>query len=614
MPAQPAYITRNRHGTFYFRIVVPSPLRSALGFQREIRRSLKTDSQRLALRRARQFTARYEAVFDKVLSVIDRDDYQPTAEDLELFEAEIERAGEPGAWGAWASEPTEPTQSSESVLSDADWQEIDVQQRRSAIAKALTGSSVREIPESQRALADQLYERGISLPATRFRLLLPKLIDELALQHFHAPECAKKPPVPVHQPEPRSDAPTLYQLWEQHWRTQARLTKGKKVERTKDDEQGHACRLNILSGNKPINQLTLDDFNRIYLQILDIRASPGRKLPPPDSPAEMILANEGERRVKPATMDKLITRLSVLHSFAHSRGMTAVNPASVDKPVVDHSPAGTTPVEKAFSRSDLEAIFSGYLYTGLNIGSSKGVFPYQFWLPLLGLFTGGRLNELCQLDTEDVEQHTETGIWTITVIDDPKDRPVRKSLKNKSSRRILPIHSELIRMGFIEFVEQAQKEGREKLFSDGLSYDAKKGWGGRATHFFCRFPSASTKAEGYFHSLGIRKRDEDGRTDGKNFHSFRHTFTDLTREQGAEAYLVLPDLTGHSRAGEGMHARYGNGFSLERKQAVLENLPIPVDLSAISYADFEARLGEALKRSIDMHRAKFGLNQSELSA
>lgn len=70
MPAQPAYITRNRHGTFYFRIVVPLPLRSALGFQREIRRTLKTDSQRLALRRARQFAARYEAVFDKVLTMV----------------------------------------------------------------------------------------------------------------------------------------------------------------------------------------------------------------------------------------------------------------------------------------------------------------------------------------------------------------------------------------------------------------------------------------------------------------------------------------------------------------------------------------------------------------
>lgn len=97
MPAQPAYITRNRHGTFYFRIVVPSPLRSALGFQREIRRTLKTDSQRLALRRARQFAARYEAAFDKALRVLSND--ERTEEEILSAIDEIERAGKPQTWG-----------------------------------------------------------------------------------------------------------------------------------------------------------------------------------------------------------------------------------------------------------------------------------------------------------------------------------------------------------------------------------------------------------------------------------------------------------------------------------------------------------------------------------
>lgn len=106
MPAQPAYITLNRHGTFYFRIVVPLPVRTALGLQREIRSSLKTDSQRLAIRRARQYAARFDAVFDKVLSVIDHDDY--TEEELISLAEEVEQTGKADSWGAWASWPTEP--------------------------------------------------------------------------------------------------------------------------------------------------------------------------------------------------------------------------------------------------------------------------------------------------------------------------------------------------------------------------------------------------------------------------------------------------------------------------------------------------------------------------
>ena len=139
MPVQPAYITRNRHGTFYFRMVVPLPVRNVLGMRREIRRSLKTDSQRLALRRARQYVARFDAVFDKVLNVVDRNDYIPTDDDLRLLNEEIERADQTVAWGAWASEPVELAQPTKSTLSDDEWRELDERQRWDAIAALLNG-------------------------------------------------------------------------------------------------------------------------------------------------------------------------------------------------------------------------------------------------------------------------------------------------------------------------------------------------------------------------------------------------------------------------------------------------------------------------------------------
>lgn len=606
MPTQPAFLTQNRHGTYYFRIVIPKPLRAAFGLQREIRRTLKTDSARLALRRARQYAARFEAAFDKVLAVAEQDDYEPTDEDYELYLSEIEKAEAPGIWASHSADSQE-TQGFQPVLSDDEWREIEEEQRRHLIARALTGHGTRTIPTSMEKLAEQLYVRGRTLPLPQFKKLLPKLIERLALQPFESRDVSTVTSVVAHP-----DGPNLYELWTLHWETLARLAKGnKKSERTKEDEQGHACRLNILSGNKPVNRLTLEDFERIYMQIFDIRVSRGAKLPSPNSPRESILAKEGEPRIGAGTVEKLIIRLGALHSFAFRKGMTTISPDSPDKPSVNHSPAGGKAVEKAFSQTDLEAIFSGYLYTGNELDRSNAVFPYQFWLPVLGLFTGGRLNELCQLDTEDVSKTEPGGIWTISMMDDELDRPLPKSLKNQSSRRILPIHSELIRMGFLVFVEQAIKEGREKLFSDGLTYNPKKGWGSNATHFFCRFPSPSTPASGYFFKCGIRERDAEGKTDRKNFHSFRHTFTDLAREAGGEAYLVLPDLTGHSRGKEGQVAKYGKGFSQSKKQAVLESLVVPVDLSNITYPAFESRLGYKLKVSVERHRSVHTLNQTE---
>lgn len=609
MSAQPSYITLNRHRTYYFRIVIPLRLRAAFGLQREIRRSLKTDSLRLALRRARQYAARFEAAFDRVLVVAEQDDYEPTDEDYELYLSEIAKAETPGVWAS-DSIGTQKPQSTQSTLSDEEWHAIEQQQREHLITKALTGHSARTIPASMERLAEELRAQGSALPLPHFKKVLPELIERLALRPAQSASASAELDA-TSQP----DGPTLYKLWELHWETLAKLAKNnRKSERTKEDEQGHASRLNILSGNKPINRLTVEDFERIYSQIFDIRVSRGAKLPSPDSPIESILANEGEQRIGSKTVEKITIRLGALHSFAFRKGMTMIPPNSPDRPAINHHRAGEKSVEKAFSQSDLEAIFTGYLYEGTALNRSNDVFPYQFWLPLLGLFIGGRLNELCQLDTEDVSKTKAEGIWTISMMDDELDQPLPKSLKNQSSRRVLPIHSELIRMGFLTFVEQAIMEGREKLFSDGLTYNPKKGWGGKATQFFCRFPSPSTTASGYFFKCGIRERDADGKTDRKNFHSFRHTFTDLAREAGGEAYLVLPDLTGHSRGKEGQVAKYGNGFSQSKKQEVLESLTIPVDLSSITYEDFEARLGFKLKPSIGRHREAYNLNQSERPA
>ncbi len=587
---------------------MPKPLRQALGIQREIRRSLKTDSRRLALRRARQYVARYEIVFDKVLAVVDRDDYQPSEEDYELYLAELELAERSPDWSNSATPHTgEPA--FESALTDDEWEEHDHDLRRRLIAQTLTGRPHRMIPKAQEQLASMLFDKGLNLPLPYFRTVLPRLVENLALGPELIPMGAA--PSKLAEPKPQAAALSVYELWQLQWDTDARLNRGApKSQRTREDEQGHACRLSILSRGKPFNQLTLEDFEWIYQAIFELRMSRGSKLPPPDAPVDSIIAKDGERKISDKTGAKVMLRLSVLHEFAHRKGFTSIHPDTPERPKLNDDRPGAKPVEKAFSNADLNAIFTGYLYRGTELDRSKSVAPYQFWLPLLGLFTGGRLNELCQLNALDIAQTTD-GIWTIDIMDDEQDRPLPKSLKNRASRRILPIHSELVRMGFLDFVREAVEEGREKLFSDGLTYRDKKGWGSNATHFFCRFPSHSTTAAGYFFKQGIRVRDSKGDTDRKNFHSFRHTFADLARRAGVEAFLILPDIIGHSRAHEGTTAQYGNGFTQAQKREVLESLEIPVDLSGITYAGFRDRFSGQLASSRDRHRAKFGLNQSE---
>lgn len=601
MPAQPAYITQNRHGTFYFRIVVPLPVRTVLGLQREIRRSLKTDSQRIALRRARQYAARFDAVFDRVLSVIDRDDY--TEEALISLAEELEQAGKPDSWGAWASWPTEPAQPAKSALSDEDWRQLDEQQRWNAIAALLNGEASRGIQEHQQEIAQQLYDEGRALPFVVFRKRLPKVLLRLKPASSGRSSNAAARPTTANAPaQSEPSGPTIYELWELQREAEKRLNK-KKSPSAHVDEQGHARRLNILSGNRPFGSLSLEDINQLYLLTQQVKAVHGKKIPPPDSPIESVLAKPGDKLISGPTIEKMIVRLGAIHRFAYKRGYTTVDPARTEAPSVSSEVGRLAPEDKPFSTRELQAIFSGYLYKGTDSGSAELVFPYQFWLPLLALFTGGRLNELCQLESSDIRQEEETGIWFARIVTEGS-----KSLKNHHSRRFIPIHDELIRIGLLDFVRQAKNEGREKLFSDGLTYQPTKGWGGIATTFFTRIPSASTKYGGYFHTIGIRKRLADGKPDGKKFHAFRHTFVDLLRNTSDEALPLIPVFTGHAAKNKNQSDDYGSGFWLSKLHSALHSVTFPVDLSSITYAGFEQRLGHIMRPCIQAHRDKHGLN------
>ncbi|WP_235962785.1 site-specific integrase, partial [Jannaschia marina] len=76
------------------------------------------------------------------------------------------------------------------------------------------------------------------------------------------------------------------------------------------------------------------------------------------------------------------------------------------------------------------------------------------WGTLLAMFTGARLREVAQLVPSDIR--SEGGIWYIDINADGK----KKSLKSPAAKRRVPVHSELIRLGFVEWVEACGKQPR----------------------------------------------------------------------------------------------------------------------------------------------------------
>ena len=206
MKPVPSYLSLNRHGTYYFRIVVPAPIRALTHGKREIRRSLKTDSQRLALKRARQHAVRFESVFDRVLSMTAKDEYEPSEEDFELFEELLKK---PEA-GMWADTNDAPASSPEAQLSNS---QLEAQQRRREVERLLTGAYHRPLNHEQEPLARQLIELSRPYQPTELRAILPRLRDEIVLRKLS----------PEHTIRTSDDAPrcdptiadwTLYEVWQ----------------------------------------------------------------------------------------------------------------------------------------------------------------------------------------------------------------------------------------------------------------------------------------------------------------------------------------------------------------------------------------------------------------
>lgn len=165
-----------------------------------------------------------------------------------------------------------------------------------------------------------------------------------------------------------------------------------------------------------------------------------------------------------------------------------------------------------FDMVELAKIFSAPLYVGClndengyNKPGPNIIKRHRYWAPLLSLWTGMRMNEILQLERSDIQRAAD--FWYISVNDE-----ATKSLKTKNAFRNIPVHPELERLGFIEWV-LARPSGQ--LFPEAVAGTADKPSG----PFSKRFAN-------FLKSCGIWEPRR------KVFHSFRNNFNDALRTGG----------------------------------------------------------------------------------
>lgn len=183
------------------------------------------------------------------------------------------------------------------------------------------------------------------------------------------------------------------------------------------------------------------------------------------------------RGLAAATVQKHMNAIKALLGVAVERSLIKNNPASRIRP----PKAGRDEEDdrEPFSRGDLKKLFASSLYTGGGIPEG-GKGEASKWLPLLALFTGARVEELCQLRLDDFLE--EEGVPFLYI----RRKHAEQDTKNKGSIRRIPIHSELIRAGLLRYA-QALKGKREEWLFPLLVADVKGNRSGNWTKWFGRF-------------------------------------------------------------------------------------------------------------------------------
>ena len=298
-------------------------------------------------------------------------------------------------------------------------------------------------------------------------------------------------------------------------------------------DQNVALVRELIGENTAVANVDFDLCEEIRFKLAKVPAN-RTKLYKNTSINDMILraADEGRHLLSSRTQAQYLDTLKSILDLACKKKLLDSNPATSMKPVKEDK-VSAQQKRLPFSVKQLKNFYGSQFYLRCMPNAEH---PYleadkkwRFWLPLIALFTGMRANEICQLMTSDIST-TEAGTPVINVnanveIDVNTGKPMPKSVKNESSKRRIPVHQELVNLGFLKFVDSMRVKHENVRLFPTLK-------GGKYGHV-SKYPTRR------FNETYLRQDMElEGR---QSFHSFRHSFRDALRliDAGADTLEAL---------------------------------------------------------------------------
>ena len=227
----------------------------------------------------------------------------------------------------------------------------------------------------------------------------------------------------------------------------------------------------------------------------------------------------------PQNINKRLSKLSVFGNWGVRQGLLLTNPFSGMKFLVKKQPNRRQP----FTTDDLKKILKPETYLNWTINFEhpytihkvNNTLPY-YWVFLLGIFSGMRTNEMCQLRLSDLKKVDK--IWFMFVEDSENTK-----VKTESSIRKIPLHPQLIELGFIDYVGNLRKKKKTRVFWE-LRED-RDGFASKVSRHY---------NEKFLPAIGVWEKHK------KVLYCTRHTFINKLYSEKVDEN-VIKTLVGHEK-------------------------------------------------------------------
>jgi integrase len=306
--------------------------------------------------------------------------------------------------------------------------------------------------------------------------------------------------------------------------------------------------------------------------LLWLPTNAGKKFPKLSPVAASRMAKEQglTGTLSPASVNGYMTKFRAVMNYASNEGWIERNPAK-GLQVIDR--VRRRDKRLPFSSEQLRLIFDAPIYrgclddwAGYSTPGSARPRRGRFWVPLIALFSGMRMNEICQLHAADIQDLE--GVNCFFVTEGPSDIESGKRLKTAASERFIPIHPTLIDIGFMAFVADRRAAGAVRLFSE-LQASSTGYYSDPFSKWFRRF----------LQRAGANRPKTC-------FHSFRHCYRDALREARIEHEVVLALggwSSGSGSEGGETAAAYGRGYRAQTLYQALQKVRYDLDLSHLMH-------------------------------